>query len=123
MQSFSHFFTLLAIAAFFMAVQSAPILEARGSFSGKATFYAVGLGSCGNENSDNQMVAALSASIMKGEKFCGKSITLKGGSGSVTVKVVDTCPGCGEGDIDLSPAAFKKLGSLSKGVIPISWSL
>jgi expansin (peptidoglycan-binding protein) len=122
MQLFSYIFTLLA-AAFFMSAQSAPILEARGSMSGKATFYSVGLGSCGSTNSDSQMVAALSESLMSGKKYCGKSITLTGGSGSVTVKVVDSCPGCGAGDIDLSPAAFQKLGALSKGVIPITWSL
>jgi expansin (peptidoglycan-binding protein) len=123
MQLFSYIFTLLATAALFMTAQCAPMLEARGSMSGRATYYAVGLGSCGDTNSDGEMVAALSGSLMGEKKYCGKSITLKGGSGSVTVKVVDTCPGCGKGDVDLSPAAFKKLGSLSKGVIPITWSL
>ncbi|KAI8076517.1 RlpA-like double-psi beta-barrel-protein domain-containing protein-containing protein [Gilbertella persicaria] len=107
-------------------IQAAPVLEARSSMSGDATYYTVGLGSCGDTNSDSEMVAALSGSLMGSSsdgKYCGKSITIKGGSGSVTVKVVDTCPSCGEGDVDLSPAAFKELGSLSKGVIPIKWSL
>ncbi|CAO3626631.1 unnamed protein product [Mucor hiemalis] len=115
---------IMAIAALFVSVQAAPI-EARGSMSGQATYYDVGLGSCGDTNSDSEMVAALSGSIMGGSnsKYCGQSITIKGGSGSVTVKVVDTCPGCAKGSVDLSPAAFKKLGPLSKGVIPITWSL
>ncbi|KAI8337770.1 RlpA-like double-psi beta-barrel-protein domain-containing protein-containing protein [Blakeslea trispora] len=112
---------LLFILASFCMMEAAPI-EARGSMSGRATYYNVGLGSCGKTNSDSQMVAALSGSIMS-KKHCGRSITVRGGKGSVTVKVVDTCPGCGKGDVDLSPAAFKKLGALSKGVIPITWSL
>ncbi|KAI8971686.1 RlpA-like double-psi beta-barrel-protein domain-containing protein-containing protein [Mycotypha africana] len=102
-------------------------LEARSSKSGDATYYSVGLGSCGHTNSDSEMVAALSSKLMgSGSKgsYCGESITVESESGkSVTVKVVDTCPSCGEGDVDLSPSAFKKLGSLDLGVIPITWSL
>ncbi|KAI8336437.1 RlpA-like double-psi beta-barrel-protein domain-containing protein-containing protein [Choanephora cucurbitarum] len=121
MQITSFLLFLIASLYAMMGVESAPI-EARGSMSGRATYYNVGLGSCGKTNSDGEMVAALSGSFMS-KKYCGRSITVKGGKGSVTVKVVDTCPGCGKGDVDLSPAAFKKLGALSKGVIPITWSL
>ncbi|KAG2205048.1 hypothetical protein INT46_010064 [Mucor plumbeus] len=125
--SFSITITAL-VAAFFMTAQAAPTkLEARGSMSGDATFYSVGLGSCGDTNSDSELVAALSEELMgtgSDGSYCGKSITIKGKSGkSVTVKVVDSCPSCGKGDIDLSPTAFKKLGSLDTGVLPITWSL
>ncbi|GAN09433.1 riboflavin-aldehyde forming enzyme [Mucor ambiguus] len=127
--SFSTALTTL-IAAFVMTAQAAPAaskLQARSSMSGDATYYSVGMGSCGKTNSDGEMVAALSEKLMgtgADGSYCGKSITLtsKGGK-SVTVKVVDSCPGCGEGDVDLSPSAFKKLGSLDQGVIPITWSL
>lgn len=115
----SIFFILLA--TLFITVQSAPLV-ARGSNSGQGTFYDVGLGSCGQTNTNSQMVAALSSKIM-GSNYCGKSITVKGPSGSVTVKVVDTCPGCAAGDIDMSAAAFKKIASLSAGRVPISWSI
>lgn len=43
-----------------------------------------------------------------------------GGKG-VDVTVVDSCPGCGRDDIDLSPAAFKKLAPLSQGVVQVTW--
>lgn len=112
---------LAFVFALFFAVESAPLV-ARGSESGQGTYYTVGLGSCGQTNTDSQMVGALSESIME-SSYCGKSITVKGPSGSVTVKIVDTCPGCSKGDIDLSPAAFKKIASLSAGRVPISWSL
>ncbi|KAL7315485.1 hypothetical protein PS15m_004698 [Mucor circinelloides] len=127
--SFSTAVTAM-IAAFLMTAQAAPAassLQARSSMSGDATYYSVGLGSCGDTNSDGEMVAALSEKLMgtgSDGSYCGKSITLKSKGGkSVTVKVVDSCPGCGEGDVDLSPTAFKKLGALSEGVIPITWSL
>ncbi|KAI8640728.1 hypothetical protein BD408DRAFT_419349 [Parasitella parasitica] len=91
------------VATFFMAVQAAPAkLEARDSMSGDATYYSVGLGSCGDTNSDSELVAALSEELMgtgADGSYCGKSITLKGENGkSVSVKVVDSCPGCGKGD-------------------------
>ncbi|OAD08595.1 hypothetical protein MUCCIDRAFT_134035, partial [Mucor lusitanicus CBS 277.49] len=90
---------------------------------GGATYYAVGLGSCGENNSDTEMVAALSTSLMGGHNsdLCGKYINVKSGSASVTVKVVDSCPACSEDDIDMSKAAFKQLGSPDKGRIPITW--
>ncbi|KAL9544889.1 hypothetical protein PS6_008535 [Mucor atramentarius] len=118
--SFSTAVTAM-IAAFLMTAQAAPAassLQARSSMSGDATYYSVGLGSCGDTNSDGEMVAALSEKLMgtgSNGSYCGGK--------SVTVKVVDSCPGCGEGDVDLSPTAFKKLGALSEGVIPITWSL
>ncbi|CAO0797721.1 unnamed protein product [Mucor circinelloides] len=127
--SFSAVLSIFAAAACIMTAQAAPAasnnLQARSSKSGDATYYAVGLGSCGETNSDDEMVAALSSSLMGGSNsdLCGKSITVKSASGSVTLKVVDSCPGCSEGDVDMSEAAFKKLGQLDEGRIPITWSL
>jgi expansin (peptidoglycan-binding protein) len=104
-------------------VQTAPILVSRGSWSGEGTFYDVGHGSCGTTNNDNEMVAAISILLMNGNSYCGKSISVKGKNGSsVSLKVVDTCPGCAEGDIDMSRAAFSKLTKLSDGRVPITWS-
>ena len=57
--------------------------------------------------------------------MCGRNMVVKAPNGKkVTVKVVDTCPGCAPGSVDLSPAAFKKLASLDVGRIHgISWTL
>jgi hypothetical protein len=71
------------------SVYAAPILESRSSMSGEATFYNVGLGSCGQTNSPSEMVAALSTEVMSND-YCGRSITVHGNKGSVTVKVVDS---------------------------------
>ncbi|KAI8880010.1 hypothetical protein K501DRAFT_192293 [Backusella circina FSU 941] len=103
-------------------VCAAPVLEKRSSMSGSATFYNVGLGFCGQTNDSSEMVAALSSEFMSHD-YCGKFVTIQGEKGSVTVKVVDSCPGCAKGDIDLSEAAFKKLAALNDGRIPVTWSI
>lgn len=115
-------FATLLFALFALTVNAAPI-EKRASYSGDATFYEVGLGSCGQTNSDDEMVVALSSELMGSGNYCGKSINVKSDSGSVTVKVVDTCPSCSKTNLDLSPAAFKKLGDLSEGRIAVTWSI
>ncbi|KAI9475419.1 MAG: RlpA-like double-psi beta-barrel-protein domain-containing protein-containing protein [Benjaminiella poitrasii] len=117
--------TVFSFLAFFMSAQTAPI-EARGSMSGDATYYDVGLGSCGDTNSNDEMVVALSSDLMgdsAGSSYCGKSITVKSKSGSVKVKVVDTCPGCSKEDVDLSPSAFEKIAKLSEGRVSVTWSI
>lgn len=114
---------LVALLFFFALLANAAPIEKRASYSGDATFYEVGLGSCGETNSDDELVAALSSELMGSGEYCGKSAKIKSKSGSVTVKVVDTCPSCAKGSVDLSPAAFKKIGDLSEGRISITWSI
>lgn len=120
--------SMFIASTLFMSVQAAPAnaLHIRGSMSGDGTFYSVGSGSCGGSNSDDEMVAAISGELMKsGSKssYCGKSITVKGKHGSVKLKIVDTCPGCKKGDVDMSRAAFEKIAKISEGRVPISWSI
>lgn len=43
------------------------------------------------------------------------------GGKKVTVQVVDSCPGCKRDDLDLSPAAFKKLNNLDAGQMQVTW--
>lgn len=87
--------------------------------SGEGTYYKVGLGSCGQTYSDDNLVAA----THEGGQHCGQTITIHSKSKSVDVLIVDTCPGCADGDVDLSQAAFTKLASLDQGRIPITWSI
>ncbi|KAF8609855.1 barwin-like endoglucanase [Ceratobasidium sp. AG-I] len=98
------------------------VLEKRKT--GKATWFNTGLGNCGKVSKDSQLVVALATKTYAGGKFCGKTITIKNTKNgkTTTAKVMDSCPGCGAGDLDLSPAAFKKLGALSTGVLSVSWN-
>ncbi|ORX80723.1 hypothetical protein BCR32DRAFT_189522, partial [Anaeromyces robustus] len=54
---------------------------------------------------------------------CGKCVKLINGSKSVVVEIVDKCPVCKSGDVDIAPYAFKELfGSLDVGRVPeIKW--
>lgn len=90
-------------------------------FKGDATFYATGLGACGYQNTDNQLVVALSKDLYDNFKGCGRKIVATRGSKSVTVSVVDRCEGCSYYSLDFSPAAFRQLGTDDEGRIPITW--
>ncbi|KAL1918767.1 uncharacterized protein VTP21DRAFT_2789 [Calcarisporiella thermophila] len=102
-----------------------PVGETLSAFKGDGTFYDVGLGACGSTNSNSDMVAALNApqfgSGNNGAPSCGKKVEVSGPKGKVTVTVVDKCPGCAHGDLDLSPAAFQKIADQAQGRVPISW--
>ncbi|KAJ1672599.1 hypothetical protein EV182_006867, partial [Spiromyces aspiralis] len=90
--------------------------------SGDGAYYEVGLGSCGQTNSNDELVDAAPPGFMESNGACGKKVTVSSNGKSVPVTIVDTCPSCAEGSLDLSPAAFKKLDDLNNGRIPISWS-
>lgn len=91
--------------------------------SGSGTFYAAdGSGQCSFDASpDNLMVAALNPSDFEGSAACGTYIRATGPKGSVTVRVVDLCPGCAKGDIDFSAEAFKLIGDPAVGRVAITW--
>ncbi|CAO3598995.1 unnamed protein product [Absidia cylindrospora] len=96
--------------------------------TGKGTYYDVETrkSSCGFKASNKDMVAALNSKQFGGKsknnKNCGKEVEVTGPSGNkVKVKLIDGCDTCGEGDIDLSPAAFESIGSFSHGSISIKW--
>ena len=45
------------------------------------------------------------------------------GGQDVTVTILDKCPGCDSGSLDLSPTAFEQLSkNMGAGVVTISWS-
>ncbi|CAO3682242.1 unnamed protein product [Rhizopus stolonifer] len=98
-------------------------------FSGRATHYSTGPGSCGEMSSDDEMVVAINQQQMENganpntNPHCDKTIQISGDSGRVFhARIVDTCPQCGEDSLDLSPTLFKKVcGSLDKGFCKIDW--
>ncbi|KAG8719636.1 hypothetical protein FRC08_002364 [Ceratobasidium sp. 394] len=104
-------------------------LDKRGNPSGRggtATWYHPGLGNCGGHNGDNDMIIALPTKVYSKGKYCGKKIKItntKTGK-SVTATCVDSCPGCGMNDLDVSPKVFNAIAkNLDQGVAPIKWDL
>jgi expansin (peptidoglycan-binding protein) len=52
---------------------------------------------------------------------CGACVRILGPRGEITLKVVDRCPECKYGDIDMATHAFTDIAELSDGRIPIRW--
>jgi expansin (peptidoglycan-binding protein) len=91
--------------------------------SGEGTYYAAdGTGACSFDASPGDlMVAAMNAVDYNTAAWCGACLAVTGPMGSVTVRVVDKCPECVHGDLDLSPQAFEQIAPLSAGRVPITW--
>jgi expansin (peptidoglycan-binding protein) len=90
---------------------------------GDGTYYdADGTGACSFDASpDDLMVAAMNAPDFDNAAWCGACLEVTGPMGVVTVRVVDECPGCAHGDLDLSPQAFQMISPLSAGRVSIMW--
>jgi len=91
---------------------------------GVATYYdfADGSGNCGFDATPNDlMVGAMNDHDYAGSYACGGCVDVDGPSGSVRVRIVDRCPECQEGHIDLSPEAFAKIAAIELGIVDIAW--
>lgn len=93
--------------------------------AGEGTYYfATGAGNCSFDPSpENLMVAALNHVDYADSALCGAFIQVEGPQGSVMVRIVDQCPECPEGDVDLSQEAFAEIAPLSAGRVDITWQL
>lgn len=105
-----------------------------GTFTGQATYYDTGLGSCGITSSNSDYIVAVSHLLYDGfdgytggdpnsNPICGKNIKANYQGKSVTVTVVDRCTGCALRDLDFSPTAFTQLADQSLGRLSgMTWS-
>lgn len=111
----------------FLPLVSAPLAPIPFGYvhDGEGTYYAAtGAGNCGfPATPDNLMVAALNLTDYANAALCGAYIRVHGPSGSVDVRVVDSCPPCAPGDVDLSLEAFAHIANPVAGRVPITWQL
>ncbi|KAI8991124.1 RlpA-like double-psi beta-barrel-protein domain-containing protein-containing protein, partial [Mycotypha africana] len=109
-------------------------LSKRETYSGTATWFSPennggNYGACWGEwIDDDSAIVALNAnqygSMNKNSDWCGTKVQISGPHGTATAKVLDACPGCGWGDLDLTPSLFKRVvGNLDKGVGKIHWKV
>ncbi|KAH8162895.1 hypothetical protein CIB48_g5350 [Xylaria polymorpha] len=108
-------------------------------YSGDITYYALGLGACGYDDSGVDLtkhIVALShvdwyargsgTSLGLNEPnhpWCDQTITITAGGKSTTALVHDICPGCVSGSIDVSESVFDALfGGLGAGREKASWT-
>jgi expansin (peptidoglycan-binding protein) len=94
--------------------------------TGQATFYtfASGAGACMFDSTPGDlMVGAMNMTDYQGSVACGECVSLTGPKGTIMIRVVDLCPECPKGNIDLSPLAFSKIADTALGKVPITWQL
>ncbi|KAI1200307.1 RlpA-like double-psi beta-barrel-protein domain-containing protein-containing protein [Nemania serpens] len=89
------------------------------AFTGDITYYQPGLGACGETSADSDAVVAMSPSQYDGS--CGKTITITKGGKTARARVVDKCPACASGSIDVSSTVFQSLADLSVGRTTVHW--
>ena len=73
------------------------------------------LGNCGVYNRPTEHIVALATSMYNHGQHCGSHIQAWYQGRSIIATVVDSCTGCAEQDIDLSPSAFLTLAPLGVG--------
>jgi expansin (peptidoglycan-binding protein) len=94
------------------------------TYLGQATFYgATGVGNCSFDASSDLMVGAMNQQDYDNAQACGAYLSVTGPKGTVKIRIVDRCPECPPGAIDLSQQAFAKIADVSAGRVSISWQL
>ena len=94
------------------------------SRSGEATYYdfADGSGNCSfPATPEDLMVGAMNHTDYAASGACGTCVRIAGPLGEVDVRIVDRCPECPAGDIDLSPEAFSRIAEMAQGRVAIEW--
>jgi len=88
------------------------------------SYDATGAGACSFPATPGDLdVAALNAEEWAGSALCGGCVRVDGPRGSVTVRIVDLCPECKRGHLDLSQEAFAKVANPVDGRVAVKWQL
>jgi expansin (peptidoglycan-binding protein) len=106
-------------------------LDLQNPISGEATYYdewASPMVSCNPQKCpEDGFCAALPMKYMNQvgstKESCGKCVKVVYESKAIVLRVMDSCPGCGENKLDFSVPAFKALmGGLEKGRVQVKWA-
>lgn len=106
------------------------------TFSGEGTYYFNdgGIETCMFDFEQGpRLIAAVNNSQfnafqMNGQTYppatlCGAYAEVTGPAGTIIVRLVNRCPECAYGDLDLSPHAFDQIAERIQGRVPITWRL
>ncbi|MFI6780064.1 expansin EXLX1 family cellulose-binding protein [Micromonospora sp. NPDC050276] len=92
--------------------------------SGKATFYdsnGAG-GNCSNPAAPaNRLYVALGPTEYSAGAACGGFLDVVGPKGTVRVLIMDQCPECEPGHLDLSREAFARIADPAQGLVPVTY--
>jgi expansin (peptidoglycan-binding protein) len=76
----------------------------------------------------NNFIVAANSGLYNGGAACGQicQVSCYGdgctSSNTISVKIVDLCPGCASDQLDLSEEAFSSIANTAQGVISINYS-
>ncbi|KAF4947975.1 hypothetical protein FGADI_9970 [Fusarium gaditjirri] len=95
------------------------------SVSGSSTFYGGNLAGGNCMFSTYTLPSGILGTAFSGQKWdnsanCGACIEVTGPSGTIKAMIVDKCPECGPGHLDLFPDAFKAVGG-TDGIVKTSY--
>lgn len=95
-------------------------------YKGEGTYYEGIAGSSSGNCSlpvaqDDYFHCAMNTIDYNNSEACGACINVTGPNGSVILKVVDRCPECKSGDIDMTEEAFSQIANVIDGRVAISW--
>jgi expansin (peptidoglycan-binding protein) len=90
---------------------------------GTATHYVLtGTGNCSYPSPPaDGLFVALSPAEYHGAAACGGYVEVSGPDGLVRAEVIDQCPPCAAGHIDLSEAAFARIAPLPAGLVSVTY--
>lgn len=105
------------------AITGAEVRPLGSAQDGVATFYAAtGAGNCSFDPSPADLrVAAMNDPQWDNSAVCGLCVRVEGPRGVVTVRIVDRCPECAAGALDLSREAFAEIADLAAGRVDVRW--
>lgn len=100
-----------------------------GGHDGVLTYYDLGMGACGFDDSGADMseyIVALSHVTMgeqsNGNPLCDKKVNVSANGKTITATVRDKCMGCKAGEIDGSRKVIMELfGTTDGGRVPVTW--
>jgi expansin (peptidoglycan-binding protein) len=101
-----------------------PCTDSLPMHTGVATYYdfADGGGNCCFPPTPNDlMVGAMNHADYDNSYACGSCVAIDGPDSAIEIRIVDQCPECGPGHIDLSPLAFSLIAPIEQGKVPITW--
>jgi hypothetical protein len=92
--------------------------------SARWSFYDVGLGACGKYNVESDFIVALNTPQYGGGypgPNCFKTITMTYNGKTTQATIMDQCPGCPYGGLDLSRSLFRFFAPESVGILYGEW--
>ncbi|RCI09280.1 hypothetical protein L249_1490 [Ophiocordyceps polyrhachis-furcata BCC 54312] len=100
------------------------------TYNGQITYYTVGMGSCGYDDTGKDQTGAIVAiskdkmgTQSNGNPMCGQKVNIHANGKTTQATVRDKCMGCAANNIDVNEKVFKELfGSLDGGRMPVTWS-